>query len=284
MKRFDWGLEGRFFVGVRIFRFWVSEERRENRGRETVEGRVFGGSNVSEADAVADLERRWRGVCERVFDGKPRDADTYDADIREEIVEMLDENTVVTRNRYGAEILNCTSPVIVDVDHVEPSFFQRLFGKGGDEATRIDRIVKNVTKLVEEGKFGIQGARMYRTPAGVRVILATNKTAPRSKEVGRMMRALHADGLYASLCRKQNCYRARLTAKPHRIGVKSLRQSWPVDEAQMAEREEWVRGYRAAADGYAACAFLTSTGVVPSSKALDLHDRWSGALSGKPLG
>jgi len=110
--RLDGWLANRSFAGVRIFRFWVVEERRENRGRKTIEGRVFGGSNVSAADAVADLETRWRGVCERVFDGKSRDAATYDADIREEIVEMLDENAVVTRNRYGAEILNCTSPVV----------------------------------------------------------------------------------------------------------------------------------------------------------------------------
>lgn len=268
---------------MRIFRYWVSEERRESRDGGAVAGRVFGGSNVSVAQAREDLEVRWQGVCERVFLGRRREAGSYEADIREEIVELASEDAVVTRNRYGAEILNCTSPVIVDVDHASPSLWQRWFGGRDDDEARVARVVANVTKLVERGKCGIQGARVYRTPAGVRMILATNDIAPRSAEVERMMRALNADRLYAALCRRQNCYRARLTPKPHRIGVRSLRQGWPVDGADHEARSAWVHEYRTAAEPYAACAFLTTIGIAPHAEAVDLHDRWSGALSGKGL-
>jgi len=55
---------------MRIFRHWIRDFRRETRGRDTVEGWIFGGSNVSEEAAIADLDERWRGVCARVFEGR----------------------------------------------------------------------------------------------------------------------------------------------------------------------------------------------------------------------
>lgn len=269
---------------MRIFRYWVRDFRKETKLSQTVEGWVFGGSNVSEQDAVADLNERWKGVCRRVFEGISRESSTYEADIREEIVQAVDEHTVITRNRYGAEILNCSSPVIVDIDDVAPSFWKRLFGGGGNsEEDRINRIVARVRELVEKQKHGIRGARLYRTPAGVRAILACAETDPNSGYVETVMNVLDADPLYYHLCRKQNCYRARLTPKPRRINMKSLNQSWPVDEAKIRERENWVAGYRSVAAGYAACSFIEAIGETQSSSTIDLHDRWSGALTGRSI-
>ncbi|MCU0779437.1 MAG: hypothetical protein MUF86_17480, partial [Akkermansiaceae bacterium] len=72
---------------MRIFRYWVRDFRKETKQGQTIEGWVFGGSNVSEQDAVSDLNERWKGVCRRVFEGMSREACTYEADIREEIVQ-----------------------------------------------------------------------------------------------------------------------------------------------------------------------------------------------------
>lgn len=270
---------------MRIFRYWIRDHRRETRQRDTIEGWVFGGSNVSEQAAIADLEERWRGVCARVFEGKSRETDAYEADIREEIVEAIDEHTIITRNRYGAQILNCTTPVIVDIDAPAPSFWKWLFGGGGgnSEEERIERITAHVRSLVEKQKHGIRGVRLYRTPAGVRAIVACEETAPDCPAVHSIMRALNADPLYFSLCIKQNCYRARLTPKPKRIGSKSLNQSWPVDTEKARTREKWVAGYRQVAAGYAACAFLEAIGDVPHTPAIELHDQRSGALTGKRI-
>ena len=271
-------------ISMRIFRYWVREHRRESRGGNTVEGWVFGGSNISGQAALAELEHRWSRVLARVFDGKTRDAETYEADIREEIVMAIDENTIITRNRYGAEILNCTSPVIVDMDAPAPSFWKSWFGRSGDsEEERIARVIANARKLVEKGQYGIRGLRLYRTPAGVRAIVACEETSPTSPEIQKLMRALCVDPLYLMLCLKQKCYRARLTAKPRRIGHKTLNQSWPVDEEMARAREAWVASYRAAAAGYAACAFLETIGEVPHSPVIELHDQRSGALTGKKL-
>jgi hypothetical protein len=269
---------------MRIFRHWVRDHRREIRDADTVEGWVFGGSNISEQAAVADLETRWRAVCARVFEGKSRDTEPYEADIREEIVMAIDENTVITRNRYGAEILNCTAPVIVDMDTPAPSFWKSLFGRvGNSEEDRIARVIANARKVVEKQQHGIRGMRLYRTPAGVRAIVACEETSPTSPVVRNLMGELCADPLYFCLCIKQNCYRARLTPKPKRIGHKTLNQSWPVDAEKARVRETWVASYRAAAAGYAACAFLESIGDVPHSPVIELHDQRSGALTGKNL-
>jgi hypothetical protein len=265
---------------MRIFRYWVRDFRKETNQGKTIEGWVFGGSNVSEQDAISDLNERWKSVCRRVFEGISRESCTYEADIREEIVQTVDEHTVITRNRYGAEILNCSSPVIVDIDDVAPSFWRRIFGGGANNETeRIGRIVTRVREAVEKNKHGIRGARLYRTPAGVRAILACAETDPNSAYVKTVMNALHADPLYHHLCRKQNCFRARLTPKPHRIGLKSLHQSWPVDESKSRERATWVAGYRSVAAGYAACSFIEAIGETQSSPTIALHDRWSGALT-----
>lgn len=269
---------------MRIFRYWTRDFRSETRQRDTIEGWVFGGSNLSEQAALADLEKRWHGVCARVFDGKSRDTDSYEADIREEIVEAIDENTIVTRNRYGAEILNCTTPMIVDIDDATPSFWNSLFGRVNDtESERINRVVARVRKLVEKQKHGIRGTRLYRTPAGIRAIISSSETAPSSAPVSTIMRALRADPLYFQLCIKQNCYRARLTPKPKRIGMRPLNQSWPVDEEKARAREVWTADYRKAAQGYAACCFIEAIGETPNSATIDLHDRWSGALTGKSI-
>jgi hypothetical protein len=65
--------------------------------------------------------------------------------------------------------------------------------------------------------------------------------------------------------------------------MKSLNQSWPVDEAKAREREVWVTGYRSNAAGHAACSFIEAIGETQSSSTIDLHDRWSGALTGKSI-
>ena len=56
-----------------------------------------------------------------------------------------------------------------------------------------------------------------------------------------------------------------------------------MDEEKARARETWVASYRAAAAGYAACAYLETIGDVPLSPIIDLHDQRSGALTGKNL-
>lgn len=133
--------------------------------------------------------------------------------------------------------------------------------------------------------------RLYRTPAGLRV-LATHRTfAPDDPAVARCFDALGADPCYVRMCLRQQCFRARVSAKPWRIGIaRHLRPRpgvWPVAPERLEERRRWVEGYEARASGFAACRFLEALGsgvVAPAvAEVQRLHDELCGADSGRPL-
>ncbi len=133
--------------------------------------------------------------------------------------------------------------------------------------------------------------RVYRTPAGFR-LLAMHKTfSPSDTSVADCFDLLGVDKVYARMCRNQNCFRARLTAKPWRIGIaEHLRPRpgvWPVAPDKLPARDAWVASYEKQADGHAACHFIEAVGskeVDPAALAVqELHDRLSGATSGRPL-
>lgn len=133
--------------------------------------------------------------------------------------------------------------------------------------------------------------RLYRTPAGLRV-LATHRTFSADEPaVARCFSALGADPMYAHMCRRQKCFRARLSAKPWRIGFVQRLQAraglWPVAPERLHMRRDWVERYEAAARGYAACSFLEVLGsgvVAPAVARVQwLHDELSGAASGRPI-
>ena len=74
--------------------------------------------------------------------------------------------------------------------------------------------------------------RLYRTPAGLRVLATQRTFAPDDPAVAQCFAALGADPRYARMCLRQQCFRARLSAKPWRIGIADhLRPRpgvWPV--------------------------------------------------------
>lgn len=267
---------------MRIFRIWTQERCSYSHGGVQFEGGVFGGSNESVEAAREDARRRWTGVCERIAGAGVRRPADYEADIREEVLRSVDGEAVVTRNRYGAEILNCPQTVIVDIDHA-PRGILSLFFKSKSIGKIRDRAAARLKSAIETRKLGISGARVYFTPNGVRAILRTTATDPRSEEIQTLMRWLGVDRLYAALCKRQGCYRARLTPKPGRIGLKSLRQAWPLSEEQLAARADWVALYDAKRVEFSACQFQTTFGDPPSSPVVTLHDELSGALRSLPI-
>ena len=106
--------------------------------------------------------------------------------------------------------------------------------------------------------------RLYRTPAGLRVLATHAVFDPHDAEVQACFKALGADPRYRAMCRNQRCFRARVSAKPWRIGImQHLRPRpgvWPVAPERMALRTAWVADYEARAQGYAACRYLGDVG------------------------
>lgn len=158
-------------------------------------------------------------------------------------------------------------------------------GQGGGEKiarNRIDRFLQ---------AHPAWNLRLYRTPAGMRV-MATHKTFnPNDPEVAECFAALGADPLYAAMCLNQQCFRARVSAKPWRIGVQGHLKPrpgvWPVAPERMEERTAWVAGYEKAAASFAACTFIDNAGSgaihFDIKPVQELHDELCSATAKLPM-
>jgi hypothetical protein len=135
------------------------------------------------------------------------------------------------------------------------------------------------------------GVRMYRTPAGMR-LLATHATfVPGDAEVDACFDAVGVDVIYARMCRLQHCFRARLTPKPWRVGmgrhIKPRYAVWDASHAELGERRKWIDDYRYAARGHAACRFVEALGnptIHPQvAPVVEVHDALCRANERLPL-
>jgi hypothetical protein len=135
------------------------------------------------------------------------------------------------------------------------------------------------------------GLRVYRTPAGFRVLASHATFNANQREVAECFSSLRVDSVYRRMCQNQQCFRARLTAKPWRAGISAHMRPrpgvWPVKAEQMPVRAAWVAEYERVARGFAACRFIETLGnaaVHPDVRPVfELHDSMSGAHSELPL-
>ncbi len=134
--------------------------------------------------------------------------------------------------------------------------------------------------------------RLYRTPAGLRLIATHRRFEPLDPAVAEFFGAIGADPIYVRMCRNQRCFRARLSAKPWRIGIGARIGPrpgvWPVAADHLERRRRWVEDYERRCADFAACRYIGSLGadiVAAGLRAVvDLHDRECQALTpGLPL-
>ena len=134
--------------------------------------------------------------------------------------------------------------------------------------------------------------RVYRTPAGLRVLAMHRTFQPQDDDAAMLFSALQADHLYTVMCKVQHCFRARLTPKPWRIGIdQRIRPpvaAWSAEQATLPERLAWIAGYEQRSSGHAACRYLRSLGdtsrVDPKAEHVRaLHDATAGADGDLPL-
>lgn len=221
--------------------------------------------------------------------------------IREEVLARHGE-AVITRNAYGARCLNVPDLLIADVDFdTKPPPVQRLglelmlilvgiatglmVGKGliaviGGLAMYVSGsfVARLLFRRSLDASAGYARRRMrdfiaahpdwrlrvYRTPAGLRLIATHARLLPTSEAARTFFKAAGVDPVYARMCLNQNCFRARLSAKPWRIGIhdhlKPRPGVWPIAPERTAAREDWVRRYEREAEAYAACRYEETLG------------------------
>jgi hypothetical protein len=136
------------------------------------------------------------------------------------------------------------------------------------------------------------GVRVYETPAGLRLLATHRQFASDEPEVRAFFDAVHADKVYRQMCINQKCFRARLTAKPWRIGISDhIRPRpgvWPINADKLPLRNAWIAKYEEAAANAAACRYVETIGNskidANLAETVSLHDQESQALDvSKPI-
>jgi hypothetical protein len=254
---------------------------------------IWGWSNESAADALVAARRRLAEVRTRLAKGEEGGKYAYGSrPLREEIVRSLgapgeSDEAVVTRNAYGALVLNTAQVPFIDVDSPEASglfrFVRRLAGK--PLATPEETLTRIRAACERRRRHAF---RIYRTFAGFRVLVTDLLLDPRSAAAQDLLADFAADEAFKRLCKLQGSFRARLTPKPWRMGLARPPGSYPREEPEMRERYgEWLAKYEAASERYATCRFLEVAGagrLARESRAIaEEHDRVTRAGVGLPL-
>ena len=155
-------------------------------------------------------------------------------------------------------------------------------------ASEADRAMARVLQV--QARYPDWGLRLYQTPKGLRVIVTHASWDWQAPQVQALFQELEVDPVYALLCEKQQCFRARVTGKPWRMGMSglsSLERHWPVKPQHQQARQEWSRYYDQQAKQFAACHFLQqlgpSTFCAEAQAFVQWHDSASNALTQLPL-
>jgi hypothetical protein len=327
--------------------FWAEARAQYRRKGKQITIRRFGWSDASVEDAQRNAQVRVDEALTRAISGetlprRERKVPYNGGDglpIREEVIARFDE-TVITRNSYGARCLNTPGVLFADIDFPDtpsprmvrvtalfllaagagamflsaapgrnPGMFWIAGAIGALLALLLAfptaNLIRRMMVRVKGGAETIARANVrrfmskrsdwfvhvYRTPAGLRLLATHRLFDPREAEVTECFRELGTDPVYAAMCLNQHCFRARVSAKPWRIGIEDRLKPrpgiWPVSAERLPQRRAWLERYDRAAAGFAACHFIESIGSgvsVPAARAVQLlHDELCQARSDLPI-
>lgn len=263
---------------------------------------ISGSSDLSAADAERDARERLQRLVSAGGPRAMRHEHEYYPDRRlpEELLEEFhspegDLIAAITRNRYGAAVLNTDAVLISDIDFptsdptsgAGPSgLFARLLGRGRQKQQEHEQEREILDQVAAfSSRHPRLGVRTYRTRNGFRLLVTGSDAAPDSDRARTLLEELRSDQLYITLCRVHDSYRARLTPKPWRIAVDRLESLGTLTAGDERHRA-WVGRYEAASRDVAVCRLVSTSGPAPSARErqiIDLHDRFVRPESGLTL-
>jgi hypothetical protein len=213
----------------------------------------------------------------------------------------------LTRNRYGSVVLNTPRLMILDVDNQD---LQPKPEQASSKPFSLSEFLRNLfstlppvspppsllpPELLAQVQLRLAAwlhlypnwnFRLYRTRLGFRLIVTYQLLDPNSPEAQEVFAAMRTDPIYVRLCQMQDCYRARLSPKPWRIGWMRPTHHFPYDTAeQQVQQQEWEQQYTARSEAFSVCEWVGEYGsgyVLPEVECLImLHDET--CLGGKKL-
>ena len=250
---------------MKLAKFWGRDSIEVDDVQVTARGWSDDSMDAAKAKAREVAQR----VAQRVLQQGRKEKYPYgDRPLPEPLIKQFaGGSAIVTRNLYGALILNTDEMMFVDID--------------AENGRAPDVDVEAVAR-----RYGLSG-RFYETFAGYRVILTDRKFMPASPESESMLAAFGADKMYTHLCKMQQSFRARLTPKPWRCEWYKPRGKYPYESPfEEQEFQQWVRQYDSQAAGYSTCKLASTFGtlVLPEfGELIGYHDRQTKAESGLPL-
>lgn len=253
---------------MKYFKYWSEDKHQINIGNHNEEINLLVGSNVSK-DAAKDVS------VQRAKDIELRIAnrgfiEEYETSIREFVSDVLDSSNIVSICRYGAKVLNTDEYTVLDLDDYAKSILD-IF-KPLRKLTKKERIIFKFEVFVSKNPVLGRDFRIYETSKGIRVI-GKKYLEPANNEYHRLMTKLNVDWIYLILSRKQQCYRARISPKPYRLGIKTIKVRTPLF-CETETYQDWSRMYEDASRDYTVAKFIKFIGSdFSSDQAIQFHDR-----------
>ncbi len=252
--------------------------------RGTVTAR--GWSETSMAEAVENAQRRLQRILNALATDRPLDHYEYviDGVICEEVIEEVIDGgepiAVISRNSYGATVMNTPKMMFIDIDVPQPRLGGCLLGwlrrRPPDQPTPEESHLQRLRQWQQENPG--YSFRVYRTHSGIRAIVINREFSAVDTEVLRVLDELESDRLYRRLCVAQECFRARLSPKPWRVGISSTPPAkFPFRSPQEEKAfHAWHDDYVRRSKDYCVCEYLETVGAAPIAAGLrqlvDRHD------------
>lgn len=246
---------------------------------------TWGASNESQQQAgINAMERasKLKQIISRGFYAL-REYEYWNGYIREEVIDEIKSSDgrllgVLTRNNYGAIVLNAESVFFGDIDVSKETLFSKLLQLFGKPKKDKAYHIANIEQFQKQNnQYTI---KVYETFAGLRVVIVNRIFEQDYAAVNSIFASLGADPLYVTLCKVQSCYRARLTPKPWRIGVDRPLFRFPrLEQYELDGFSEWLTDYDLAAKTYRTvkmAAVFGSDSVHPDvARILEVHDQYA---------
>lgn len=249
----------------------------------------------------------------------------YDSDVIEEVLLNVSNdslNAFVTRNNYGCEVLCVDKMMILDIDNntnfsyhsnlPKYTFLEKILSKCHvytkkylEKKSQIQQITQEIEFLAKKYNLTTEfekhsvyqvskilknypniNLRFYRTTNGWRLIETSAFHEPKSADVWNLMTKLCVDKTYMLFCLRQNCFRARLTPKPWRIGMQRLDIRYPPDTKDNEQKYlQWIGEYNKIKNNFSTIKFKFEMGSCVHNSNVDkiitFHDSYHNSTSTK---